>query len=98
MANNNLAAMLKKAKDSGYTKGVMDGILMGLDIAAIGANHTHGFEKDDIALLNTEVNAILDEIVDTADPEHTKYKLEKAIQQIMGEDFQTGYIEEKKGS
>lgn len=98
MASNNLAVMLKKAKDSGYAKGVMDGILMGLDIAAIGANHTHGFEKSDIQILNDEVNEIIAEIIDTADPEHTKYKIEKAKQQIMGEDFRTGYIEEKKGS
>ena len=94
---NNLALLLKKAKDEAYTKGVMDGILMGLDIATIGVNHTHDFKKSDIQILNDEVNAIIAEIIDTADPEHTKYKLKKALKQIMGEDFESGYITPGKG-
>jgi hypothetical protein len=93
MAKNNLASLLAKAKDDAYTAGAMDGMLMGLDLAVIALNHVDHYGEKRINRLNDYINVLYREIVDTADPDHTRHNIEKALKQIRGADFESGYID-----
>lgn len=74
----NLIAMLKAAKDDGR----IEGIIMGLDIAAIALNHTHGFEENDLALVSEEAQSIFDEIRDTKDIDRVLCDIYKELARI----------------
>lgn len=88
MAKNHLAMQLKTVKENAYANGVMDGIGMGLDLCAIALNHAFGFGEERIKRLEQKVNELVGEIVDTNEPALTQKKLEIALKQIRGEEYE----------
>ena len=85
MPKNAYANKLRQTKDKAYTDGVWDGMRMGFDIVAIALNHTFGFGNERIKRLETKVQALVDEIVVTNDPDVTNEHIKQALNQIRGE-------------
>lgn len=80
---------LRQTKNNAYTDGVWDGMRMGFNIVAIALNHTFGFGEERIKRLETKVQALVNEIVDTNDPVVTEAHIETAIRQIRGDKWGT---------
>lgn len=75
---------LKEAKEKAYRDGVWDGMRMGFNIVAIALNHKYGFGEQRLKRLEGEVQDLVNEIVDTADPLVTKVHIEREIKRIRG--------------
>lgn len=88
MAKNHLAMQLKTVKENAYANGVMDGIGMGLDLCTIALNRLFGFGVSRIETLEKGVNELVGEIIDTNEPGLTQQKIEIALKQIRGEDYE----------
>ena len=93
MASNKLASMLREAHEKGRVQGVMEGITLGHNLDVIGINHLWHKGEIQIAKLEEYVNELYREIVDTNDPELTRHNIDKALKQIRGKDFESGYVE-----
>lgn len=74
----NLIAQLRAAKDEGR----LEGILMGLDIAAIAFNHCYHFGDKRLAVVEVECQKILDEIQTTDDADRLFCDLYKELARI----------------
>lgn len=87
MAKNCFAKQMFKNKEINYRKGVMDGMRMGFNLCAIALNHNKKFRFGDQRLteLESDVQGLVDEIVDTNDPYVTKVRIDTAIRQIRGD-------------
>lgn len=87
MAANCFATQLKQIKEKQYRDGVIDGMKMGFDLVAIALNHNKkfGFGDGRLSVLEADVQKLVDEIVDTADPYVTKVRICTALKQIRGE-------------
>lgn len=85
MPKNAYFNTLRQTKDKAYTDGVWDGMRMGFDIVAIALNHQFGFGDGRIKRLETKVQALVDEIVVTNDPDVTNAHIKQALNQIRGE-------------
>lgn len=68
---NAYASKLRQTKDNAYADGVWSGLQMGLNLAAIALNHKFGFGNERLTRLEAKVQELVDEIVDTRDPEVT---------------------------
>lgn len=79
---NAYSKKLLQAKNNAYTDGLWHGLRMGFNIVAIALNHEFGFGEERIKRLETKVQALVDEIVDTNDPEVTDAHIQQAIKQI----------------
>lgn len=75
---------LKEVKEKAYRDGVWDGMRMGFNIVAIALNHKYGFGEQRLKRLEGEVQDLVNEIVDTADPLVTKVHIEREIKRIRG--------------
>lgn len=84
---NAYANKLKQTKNDAYADGVVSGMSMGFDLVAIALNHVFGFGNDRLTRLEKKVQELIDEVVDTNDPIVTKAHLEKALEQIRGEEW-----------
>ncbi len=84
---NAYASKLRQTKDNAYADGVWSGLQMGLNLAAIALNHKFGFGNVRITRLEAKVQELVDEIVDTRDPEVTKVHIETALKQIRGKEW-----------
>ena len=78
---------LREAKNNAYTDGVWSGLTMGLNLTAIALNHVFGFGDSRLTRLEKKVQELVDEIVDTSDPDVTKAHIETALKQIRGENW-----------
>ena len=87
MAKNAYAKKLFQAKSNAYSDGVWSGLRMGLNLAAIALNHKFGFGNERLTRLEAKVQELVDEIVDTRDPDVTKAHIETALKQIRGKDW-----------
>lgn len=85
MAKNCFAQQMFQNKEKAYRNGVLDGMRMGFNIAAIALNRVYGFGEERLSRLEKKVQDLVDEIVDTNDPVVTKVHIETAIKQIRGE-------------
>lgn len=86
-AKNAYATTLRQAKENAYSDGVWSGLQMGLNLAAIALNHKFGFGEVRLKRLEEKVQELVDEIVDTRDPEVTKVHIETALKQIRGKEW-----------
>ena len=82
---NAYANKLRETKNNAYADGVWSGLQMGLNLVAIALNHKFGFGETRLQRLEEKVQELVNEIVDTRDPEVTKVRVERAIKQIRGE-------------
>lgn len=82
---NAFATKLRETKDNAYADGVWSGLTMGLNLAAIALNHVYGFGDARLTRLEKKVQELVDEIVDTRDPDVTQSHIETALKQIRGE-------------
>lgn len=87
MAKNCFTQQIQQIKEKSYREGVVSGMKMGFDIVAIALNHTFGFGNERLTRLEEKVQALVDEIVDTADPYVTKVHIQEALKQIRGKDW-----------
>lgn len=94
---NHLAALLLKAKDEAYSKGVLDGMMMGHNLDVICMHHLEDYGKKRVQRWNDYLNELYKELVDPLDPAYTSDKILKALKQIRGEDFEPGYVDPPKG-
>lgn len=97
MASNKLASMLKEAYEKGRVQGVMEGTVLGHNLDVIAINHLWHKGETQIARLEEYVNELYREIVVVNDPDLTRHNIDKALKQIRGADFESGYVEPKKG-
>ena len=90
MKNNQYLAKLQEAA----FKGRQEGVLFGLDLCAIALNHGFGFGKERIERLETEVQALLDEVQTSRDMDRLMTDICRELARIRGEDefFQRRYI------
>ena len=88
MAKNNYIGVVKQAKDKAYSDGVWDGMRMGFNIVAIALNHEFSFGDTRLKKLETKVQALVDEIVDTRDPLVNRVHIEQALKQIRGDKWE----------
>lgn len=79
---------LKEVKEKAYRDGVWDGMRMGFNIVAIALNHKYGFGEQRLKRLEGEVQDLVNEIVDTADPLVTKVHIEKELKRIRGKEWE----------
>lgn len=79
---------LKEVKEKAYRDGVWDGMRMGFNIVAIALNHKYGFGEQRLKRLEGEVQDLVNEIVDTADPLVTKVHIEREIRRIRGKEWE----------
>lgn len=86
-AKNAYATTLRQAKENAYADGVWSGLQMGLNLAAIALNHEYSFGEARLSRLEKKVQELVDEIVDTRDPDVTKAHIEKALKQIRGKEW-----------
>lgn len=82
---NAYAGKLAQAKQQEYANGVWDGMQMGLDLCAIALNHRYQFGTTRLRRLEEAVQELINEIIDTRDPDVTKYRIRKALRQIWGD-------------
>lgn len=67
-------------------EGRKEGILFGLDLAAIALNHTEGFGKKRLERVEEEVQTFLNELKTTQDYDRIRCDLVKELTRIHGED------------
>lgn len=67
-------------------EGRKEGILFGLDLAAIALNHTEGFGKKRLERVEEEVQTFLNELKTTQDYDRIRTDLVKELTRIHGED------------
>ena len=84
---NAYAKKLFRTKENAYADGVWCGVKLGINLVAIALNHEYGFADIRLSRLEKRVQKLIDEIVDTADPEVTKAHIETALKQIRGKDW-----------
>ncbi len=84
MPKNAFAKKLFQQKHNAYADGMWFGLRMGLNLAAIALNHTFGFGEIRLKRLEGQVQQLVDEIVDTNDPDVTQAHIETALKQIRG--------------
>ena len=89
MAKNNLLNQIRQDKKQAYTDGIVGGMEMGFNLTAIALNRLYGFGEDRLKRLETKVQELVDEIVDTNDPEVTEAHIEQAIKQIRRDKYGT---------
>lgn len=82
---NAFAGKLLQIKQQEYGNGVWDGLKMGLDICAIALNHQYQFGPERLKRLESKVQELMNEIIDTNDPEITQHRIKKALDQIWGD-------------
>lgn len=82
---NAFATKLIQTKKNAYADGVWAGLQMGFNIAAIALNHEFGFGDARLTRLEQKVQTLVNEIVDTNDPEVTEAHIKQAIKQIRGD-------------
>ncbi len=82
MAKNKLVTMCKAARNEGYADGAWHGLQIGLNITAIALNHLFGFGDKRLTLLQKEVQALVDEIVDVKEPEVTDAHIRQELKRI----------------
>ena len=87
MPKNSFAKTLQAKGEKEYRNGVWHGLQMGLDIVTIALNHKFSFGEKRIHELELYVQELINDIVKVNDPELTKYRLDKAIKQIRGENY-----------
>ena len=75
---NNLIAQLRAVKDEGR----LEGIVMGLDIAAIALNHTYGFADKRLSVVGAEAQRIFDEIQEAPDMDRVLVDIYKELSRI----------------
>ena len=90
MAANSYLDRIKSEKEKAYRDGMWDGINMGLNLVAIALHLHFGFGDGRITQLESKVQELIDEIIDTNDPYVTKVRIERAIKQIRGENYKEG--------
>lgn len=82
---NAFAGKLAQAKQQEYANGVWDGMQMGLDLCAIALNHRYQFGMIRLRRLEDQVQELINEIIDTRDPDVTKAHIRTALRQIWGD-------------
>jgi hypothetical protein len=83
MANNK---QFITALQNAAFEGRKEGILFGLDLAAIALNHTEGFGKKRIERVEREVQTFLNEIKTVQDYDRIRCDLVRELTRIHGED------------
>ena len=86
---NDLLNQVRRAKKIAFRDGVYGGMEMGFNLTAIALNHLYGFGEERLKRLETKVQALVDEIVDTNDPDVTEAHIEQAIKQIRRDKYGT---------
>ena len=76
---------MRETKNNAYADGVWSGLTMGLNLSAIALNHVFGFGDERLTRLEKKVQELVDEIVDTRDPDVTQSHIETALKQIRGD-------------
>lgn len=84
MPKNAYAKKLFQTKHNAYADGIWYGMRLGLNLAAIALNRQFGFGEIRLKRLEGQVQRLVDEIVDTNDPDVTQAHIEKALKQIRG--------------
>ena len=87
MTKNVYAKKLFQTKENAYADGVWFGVKLGINLVAIALNHHFGFGDTRLSRLEKKVQSLIDDIVDTNDPEVTKVHIETALKQIRGKDW-----------
>ncbi len=87
MAKNAYAKKLFQTKENAYADGVWFGVKLGINLVAIALNHAFGFGDKRLSRLEKKVQCLINEIVDTNDPEVTRAHIEMALKQIRGKDW-----------
>ena len=89
MNKNIYLKTVRETKEKAYRDGVMDGMRMGFNLTAIALNHNKKFRfgEQRLSELESDVQDLVNEIVDTNDPYVTKVRMEKAVRQIRGDKF-----------
>lgn len=82
---NAFAGKLEQVKQQSYADGVWDGMQMGLDLCAIALNHRYQFGVIRLRRLEDKVQELINEIIDTRDPDVTKAHIRTALRQIWGD-------------
>lgn len=80
--NKTLIKQLQNAKFSG----MCEGLLMGLDLAAVATNHTLGIGAKRLNRISKEVQEILDEIKSIKDCDRIRADLINELTRIHGEE------------
>lgn len=80
--NKTLLKQLQAAKFSGMCEGLM----MGLDLAAVASNHALGIGAKRLSEVSKEVQGILDEIQSIKDYDRLRADLVKELTRIYGEE------------
>ena len=75
---------LRSTKDKAYMDGFWDGMRIAFNIVAIALNRVFGFGEARIKRLETKVQALVDELIDTKDPLVNSVHIEEAVKQIRG--------------
>lgn len=88
MVKNAFAKKLFQKKEKDFADGMWSGLRMGLNLCAIALNHTFGFGESRLKRLEGKVQQLIDEIVITNDPIVTEARIEKALKQIRGKDWE----------
>lgn len=84
MIKNVFVNTMRETKEKAYRDGVWEGLQMGLNLCAIALNHKFGFGESRLKRLEVDVQDLVNEIVDTADPLVTKVHIEREIKRIRG--------------
>lgn len=87
MPKNAFLSKIKNQKNTAYTDGIWYGMRIGFNIVAIALNHVFGFGEERLSRLESKVQELVDEIVDTNDPVVTEVRITRAIKQIRGEHY-----------
>ena len=77
--------LLKQLQDAKF-KGMCEGMLMGLDLAAVATNHTLGIGAVRLSRVSKEVQSILDEIQSIKDYDRIRADLVNELTRIYGEE------------
>ena len=85
MVKNAYLNNMRETKEKAYRDGVMAGMHMGFNIAAIKLNHLFGFGDGRITKLEAGVQDFVEEIVDLNDPLVTQVRVERELKRIRGE-------------
>lgn len=82
MANNNLAKMIKQAKQTAFEDGLWQGINFGVNVAALAYYNSLGIGRKRCDRAQAEAQRIVDEIINVNDPDWTAARLEEAVKKI----------------
>ncbi len=97
MTKNIFYQKMTAAKNDAYADGVCAGIQMGVDLVAIALNHVDSYGDIRLSRLEREVQDLINEIVDTNDPEVTREHIRIALEQIRGKGWQERAIKASAG-